>query len=329
MRKPTSLPISTSPSVYVLHENNDWMVPLREAFDRIRLPYTEWFIDGGHLELEGLPPHGVFYNRMSASSHSRDHRFAVEMSEPLIAWLESHNRRVINGRRALQLEVRKFEQYLSLKQFGIPVPKTTAACGRASILEAAASFDRKEWIFKPNRGGKGLDVQLLRSMDEVTQKIDQLASLSLDGITLIQEYIQPAGEIITRLEFIGGKFLYAVEVDASKGFELCPADSCATGDAFCPVGDEATNSQSKFKVLRDFRDDELIRKLEAFFQANKIEVAAAEFLENHRGERFVYDINTNTNYNRQAERDAEDQKQGMAAIAELLQREFEKQFVSV
>jgi hypothetical protein len=28
--------------------------------------------------------------------------------------------------------------------------------------------------------------------------------------------------LITRAEFVGGKFIYAVEVDTSGGFELCP-----------------------------------------------------------------------------------------------------------
>ena len=58
----------------------------------------------------------------------------------------------------------------------------------------------------------------------------------VDGITLIQEYIKSPEQYITRCEFIGGKFLYAVQVDTSGGFELCPADACNIGDLFCPVG---------------------------------------------------------------------------------------------
>ena len=75
------------------------------------------------VDLESVPPEGIFYNRMSASSHTRDHRYAVEMTGTVLAWLESHGRKVINGRRALQLEIRKSEQYLALKKNGIKTPK--------------------------------------------------------------------------------------------------------------------------------------------------------------------------------------------------------------
>ena len=49
----------------------------------------------------------------------------------------------------------------------------------------------------------------------------------VDGVALVQEYIAAPAPFITRAEFIGGRFLYAVRVDTSLGFELCPADACA------------------------------------------------------------------------------------------------------
>ena len=59
---------------------------------------------------------------------------------------------------------------------------------------------------------------------------------SIDGITLLQDYIDARPKVIIRAEFVNSKFLYAVEVDASDGFELCPAcpedqdDQCATNN---------------------------------------------------------------------------------------------------
>ena len=43
----------------------------------IGLPFEEWFLSEGVLDLAGAPPQGVFYNRMSASSHTRGHRYAA------------------------------------------------------------------------------------------------------------------------------------------------------------------------------------------------------------------------------------------------------------
>jgi hypothetical protein len=161
-----SFPVSDNPSVYVIHENDEWMAPLRAAFDELGIPFQEWFVHEGAISLSGTPPDGIFYNRMSASSHTRSHRYSVELTETLLAWLELHGRRIVNGKHTLQLEVRKFEQYLGLRQAGIPVPKTVAASGASSIIRAARSLGKTPFIVKPNRGGNGLGVQLFRSIDE-------------------------------------------------------------------------------------------------------------------------------------------------------------------
>lgn len=72
-------------------------------------------------------------------------------------------------------------------------------------------------------------MQLFNWIEELERTLSTGEEFSLDGIALVQEYIRPANGHITRLEFIGGKFYYAVEVDATDGFELCPADACVIG----------------------------------------------------------------------------------------------------
>ena len=91
--------------------------------------------------------------------------------------------------------------------------------------------------------------------------------------------------------------MYAVEVDTSDGFELCPADACAVGDAFCPVGEEP---RAKFTIIDDI-DPALKRRYEAFLAANDIDVAGIEFITDADGAVYTYDVNTNTNYNPDAE----------------------------
>src|SRR6267378_2730508 len=101
--------------IHVIHEKAAWLAQLVAAFDRRRLPWREWFLDRGVSDLSQPPPQGVFYNRMSASSHTRDHRYAAELTAAVLAWLERHGRRVINDSRALRLEISKIEQYEALK----------------------------------------------------------------------------------------------------------------------------------------------------------------------------------------------------------------------
>jgi hypothetical protein len=310
------------PKIYVIHENATWVEPLRAAFDELHLPFEEWFLDKGTLDLSGAPPEGVFYNRMSASSHSRGHRYAPEYTAGVLAWLESHGRRVINNGRALQLEVSKIAQYAALANFGIRTPHTVAAIGRDNILDAAGKM-RGSFITKHNRAGKGLGVHLFHNVDALKQHLDSDAfEDSIDGITLIQEYIRAPEPYITRVEFVGGQFLYAVRVDTSLGFELCPADVCQIGDAFCPVGETAPVAAApRFQIIDRFSHP-VIDKYRRFIAANGIGISGIEFITDERGEIYTYDVNTNTNYNSEAE--AQAGLYGMRAIAAYLGDELQK-----
>ncbi|MBV7506898.1 alpha-L-glutamate ligase [Bacillus sp. sid0103] len=310
--------------VYIIHENSDWTIHLTKRLDEIKVPYEEWHLDSGRLDLSKEPPEGVFYNRMSASSHTRGHRFAPEFAAQVLAWLEAHGRKVLNGTRALQLEVSKIIQYLELNKFGIQTPRTIAAVGKEQILEAAVEFIGKPFITKHNRAGKGLGVQLFQSLEGLKTYVEGPAfEEPVDGVTLIQDYIQAPESFITRCEFIGGKFVYAVKVDTAEGFQLCPADACQIGDLFCPVGEEK-GEKPKFEIIAGFSDP-IIKKYERVLAANLIQVAGIEFIRNTAGEIYTYDINTNTNYNSEAEVKAG--KFGMLELANLLKVELDRLIV--
>ncbi len=128
------------PKVYVIHENSTWVEPLRSAFAELGTPYAEWFLDQGVLDLRSPPPEGVFYNRMSASSHTRDHRYAAEYTGAVLAWLDRHHRTVVNDSRALRLEVSKVAQYEALASFKVRTPDTLAVVGKSRIPAAAAEL---------------------------------------------------------------------------------------------------------------------------------------------------------------------------------------------
>ncbi len=306
--------------IHVIHENDAWVEPLRAAFAELRLPFEEWFLSEGLLDLSAAPPEGVFYNRMSASSHTRGHRYAAELTGGVLRWLESHGRRVVNDSRALRLEVSKIEQYEALKAYGIRTPRTIAAVGKRHLVEAARRMGAP-FITKHNRAGKGLGVKLFHDVAALEAHVNgpQFED-SVDGITLIQEYIRAPEPYITRVEFVGGELLYAVRVDTSLGFELCPADVCQVGDAFCPVGESAPAAAApRFRIVPGF-DSPLVSKYRRFIDDHGIGIAGIEFIEDAAGEIYTYDVNTNTNYNPAAE--AEAGIHGMRAIAAFLGREL-------
>jgi hypothetical protein len=308
--------------VFVIHENSAWVEPLRAAFEAIETPYEEWFLDQGILDLRSPPPNGVYYNRMSASSHTRDHRFAAEYTGAVLAWLERHGRTIVNDSRALRLEISKVAQYEALAPFGIRTPDTLAVVGKSAIAEAAGRLGYP-LILKHNRGGKGLGVRLFLSATALAEHlVSPEFEVPVDGITLVQQYIKAPAPFITRLEFVGGRFLYAVRVDTSEGFELCPADACRVDDTLIGSGAcPAVAPSEKFRII-DGYENPLIPTYERFLAANGIGIAGIEIISDGDGEIYTYDVNTNTNYNPDAE--ARAGLFGMRAIARhldaLLQR---------
>jgi len=307
--------------VYIIHENSDWTNHLTKRMDELFIPYEEWFLDEGVVDLSEEPPEGIFFSRMSASSHTRGHRFAPELSSAVFTWLESHGRKVYNGSSAIRLELSKVNQYSELERYGIRTPKTIAAVGKTKIVEAAEKLSCPSFITKHNRAGKGLGVQLFHSLQSLENYVNSAEfEEPVDGITLVQEYIHSPESYITRCEFIGGKFLYAVRVDTSEGFELCPADACKINDLFCPVG-ETSAETDKFQIIEGFHDP-IIEKYESFLRGNNIQVAGIEFIRNQTGDIYTYDVNTNTNYNSDAEAKAE--KYGMLELAKFLGEEWKK-----
>jgi hypothetical protein len=298
--------------IHVIHENDEWTAPLLEALRAQGLQAVPWHLAAGVIELAEAPPPGVFYNRMSASSHTRGHRFAPELTSVVLAWLEHHDACVVNSGEALRLELSKVAQYAALESAGISTPRTVAAVGEPQILAAARRFDGP-FITKHNRAGKGLGVHLFHAPEELEASL-ALGSVepSVDGVMLVQAYIEAPEPFITRVEFVGQELLYAVRVDTSEGFELCPADFCEVGDVFCPAG---SSGPEKFEILTRF-EHPLVDLYRRFLRRHGVHVAAFEFIQDAAGRCYTYDINTNTNYNARAE--ARAGVSGMRALARYL-----------
>jgi len=303
--------------VYIIHENDKWTLPLKSELQKLGVDFEDWHVEKANIDLGKIPPQGIFYNRMSASSHSRGHRYAPEFTATILNWLKNHNRRVINNGNALALEISKSLQYLKLNESEIKTPRSIYCNGKEQIIKASEHFS-KPFITKHNRAGKGLGVKLFKNKSELTSYVNSPNfEESIDGITILQDYIEAEPKVIHRMEFVNSKFFYTVQVDASESFELCPADACNTDDQFCPTNSDG----NKFMIIKDYKNTE-IHSYENFLKANNIEIAGIEYITDANGVRFTYDVNTNTNYNSVAEDKA--RVFGMTQIALFLKDELKK-----
>ncbi len=321
--------MSEQQKVYVIHENAEWLPPLRAAFEKIGTPYEEWLLDQTTCDLRATPPMGVFYSRMSASNYTRGHAHSNYSTDIILRWLEAHGRRVINGSSVLQLELSKTTQQILLDQSSFTTPHTVVAVGRDKCVDAALELAITPFILKPAQGGKGLGVTLYETVEALSEAVEAGAlPATVDDVWLVQEKIATHDDFITRMEFVGGKLLYALRIYSGGSFELCPADVCETDlQGFCPANSNTPDAEDgknapRFEVQSD-HDEVLAHKLEGFLARQGIEIAGVEFIRRPDGTPVIYDINTNTNYNSAAESAAETPVGGMARIAEFLSAELD------
>lgn len=283
------------PLIHILYENPAWLPPLEAGLSAEGLPYQLHAIDGGMIDISSVPAEGIYWNRISPSSHTRGHTTSVDLTIELLAWLEGRGRRVINGSRAFALEISKLQQDLALRKHGILTPRTVLAVGSEEVIAAAKTFTTP-FLTKHNCGGKGLGIQLFDSAVALEQYVRSPAfDPGPHAQTILQEYIVPREPHITRVEIVGGKFLFAMLSSTAGGFELCPADSCELerhGPDVCPA-----DGQGEFSPAPLTADDPLVRQYLKLCGAEAIDVAGIEFVEDAQGRRYTYDINCTTNYN--------------------------------
>lgn len=294
-----NLPTADHPAVYIIHDNPEWIPAFEEALNTADVAYVEWLLPGSSIDLDATPPEGIFWSRLSASSHTRTDPNVKEYGRAVLAWLEAAGRTVVNGSNVYELEVSKISQYHALANYGFAVPRTSAVFGHTALAETAQQFV-PPFITKHNQGGKGLGVRRFNAHPELVAAAEEFApggaNEPIDGITLVQEYVRPAQPFITRAEFVNGTFHYAVKVDVSDGsFELCPADACEIPETGATT---ATAAVSQFQRRQEITaETPVIQRLESFLRDHNIRIAGVEFIETASGEQVVYDINTNTNYN--------------------------------
>jgi hypothetical protein len=299
--------------IHILYENASWLPPLTTALEARGLPYNLVFLDGGHFDINVEPAPGIYVNRMSPSAHTRDHGDGVVFLREYLAYLDRWGRRVVNGSRSFALEISKVRQHAALEGAGIVSPRTIAVAGTRTLKEAARQMPLP-FITKHNQGGKGLGVQLFRDYDAFDAYVDGPEfEPAFDGVTLIQQYIEPREAYITRVEIVDGRFLYGLRASTAQGFELCPSDACQIADDFCPVGESGKFAESPVTA-----DDPTVLAYLALCRAYAIDAAGIEFVEGQDGVRYTYDINMNTNYNSEVE--AITGVAGMEAWAALCER---------
>lgn len=287
----------------IYHEHPDWFRPLFAELDSRGIPYVA--LDARRHMYDPANPteysaYSLFFNRMSPSAYLRGAGNSIFYTGNLLAHLERQGLRVINGRQAFSYETSKALQLGLLQSLGLGYPRARVI-NYPGMATVAAEGLRFPIVVKANVGGSGAGIVRYDTPEALKEAAATGAfDMGVDGTALIQEYISARDSHITRVETLGGKFLYAINVyTTGDTFNLCPADICQTSDgktltrSACPVDAPKTGL-----TVEDYDPPhEVIAAVESIVQAAGIDVGGIEYMVDDRDGRLLYyDVNALSNF---------------------------------
>ena len=232
-------------------------------------------------------PAPLVLSRVAQSSFLRDPEHPIFYAEAMLDHWGRLGARVINGADVLAIDSSKARQLSLIASLGYAIPKTTIV-HRVADLETAAEGMTFPLLVKANIGGSGAGIVRYSSLDELRSAIaDRMVPRSVDQVLLLQDYVPARGGKIIRLETLGGRFLYAIEVESSgETFDLCPADACVIGRG---------NKVIEMRAIEPAA--ELIEAAERISNAAGLDLGGIEVVIDDRdGTARFYDINAMSNF---------------------------------
>src|SRR5205809_5166150 len=265
----------------VLFEHPEWQKPLFTALERRGVRYGRFDLKQGAFDPDRAPEAPLYFNQASPSAYIRGNTRAVPLALSLMRSLELGGARVLNGSRAFLLELSKSAQAALMRRLGIAHPRTLAF----NDVEAALDEWGDHWpaLLKPEQGGSGARMFLLRSRDELVRLLRDRPDLWLpDNLLTLQEYFEvDSSQGIVRMEFLGGELLYGMRVISHGAFNLCPSEMCNPegGEAgHCEVAPSAPLKPVEFYPYPEI-PPEAVETGKRLVAAGGLDVAGIEYLE--------------------------------------------------
>lgn len=285
----------------IYHEHPTWFQPLFAELNKRSIDYVHLDASRHHYDVATTYyPYSLFVNRMSPSAYLRGHGNGLFYTLGLLEHYEKRGLRVINGLTAFSYEINKARQLELLASLQLPYPQTHVI-NHPSLVLAAAKNLRFPIVIKANIGGSGAGIVRYDTLESLQHALEQDSiQLGIDSTALVQEYIPARNGHITRVETLGGKYLYAIHVyTTGESFNLCPADICRTPDDAALTRSTCLLDAPKNSLVVEayIPPPSVIQDVEMIMQAAKIDVGGIEYMIDDRDGKLVYyDINALSNF---------------------------------
>ena len=285
----------------IYHEHPDWFRPLFEELERRDIPFVR-LDPRAHVydPAETASPYALVFNRMSPSAYLRGGVQGMFFTVSFMAHLERLGVPVVNGVNGFEIEISKARQLTLLESLGLPYPRARVINHASKAVEASDGL-RFPVVVKANIGGSGAGIVKYASRELLAAAVEaNELDFGIDHTALVQEFVPARGGHITRVETLGGKFLYAIKVyTAGESFNLCPADICQRADGVELVRGACAIDAPKtgLKVEGYIPAPEVISACERIMLTAGIDVGGIEYMTDDRDGRIVYyDINALSNF---------------------------------
>ena len=287
--------------IAIYYEHPDWFRPLFQQLDERGVPWLK--IDARHHNYDVASPEtecSLLFNRMSPSAWQRGLGHAIFYTLNYLAHLEAKGLRVVNGYRCFTHEISKALQLTNLEKLGLPYPKARVINHPSQALEAAEAIGYPV-VLKPNIGGSGAGIERFNSRDELRTAVEaNRLYFGIDSTALVQEAFTARDGIITRVEVLGGKFLYAIRIHSTgESYNLCPADICQNtrGEELTRIACPVDAPKSGMKVEGCDPPRQVIEDVERIMELAGVEVGGVEYVFDERaGRQMYYDVNALSNF---------------------------------
>ena len=272
----------------VLYEHPAWFEPLFDALQRRGIGYEAIQLSGyGFDPANREVPAPLILSRVAQSSFLREPEHPIFYAAALLDHWERCGARVLNGADVLAIDSSKARQLSLIVGLGLAIPETRVV-HRARDLAAAAEGMAYPLLVKANIGGSGAGIVRYSSADELRASITSgTVPQSVDQVLLVQDYVPPRGGTILRIETLGGRFLYAIEIESGgDSFDLCPADACV-----------ARPGRAAIRMTAVTPSAEIIEAAERIARAAGLDLGGIEVVIDDRdGKPRFYDINAMSNF---------------------------------
>jgi hypothetical protein len=285
----------------IYYEHPDWFRPLFQQLDERGVPWLK--IDARHHHYDVTSPerdYSLLFNRMSPSAWQRGLGHAIFYTLNYLAHLEAKGVRVVNGYRCFNHEISKALQLANLEKLGLPFPKAQVINHPLQALAAAEAIGYPV-VIKPNIGGSGAGIERFGSAAELRGAVQaNRLYFGIDSTALVQEAFTARERIITRVEVLGGKFLYAIQIHITgESYNLCPADICQNtrGEELTRIACPVDAPKSGMKVEGYEPPRQAIEDVERIAELAGVEVGGIEYVVDDRtGRQLYYDVNALSNF---------------------------------